>query len=518
MMQDNPLTIPEQFRQAIELYADETVIYGLDQEVSFAQLDHDSEQFAAVLNQQGIRQGDRIGLYCINCAQFVVSYLGILKAGAIVVPVNLLIRPDEISYILNNAEVTALVYHDLMAESVDACRQRVSSIQLFVPIQASAIRKGELDYETMIAGERDLPGIDLGADDIAAILYTSGTTGQPKGAVLSHRNLVSNTFSVAAALDLRPRQDRLLVVLPMFHSFAATVGMLTPLLHGLSLIPVPKFEPALVSDAIDRHQATLFLGVPSMYGVILRLAEDRLDQWKSIRFGVSGGAAMPVELMHQFEQRFQFPILEGDGPTECSPVTSVNPLNGVRKTASVGLPVPDVEIGIFDDAGNRIATDEIGEICVRGPNVMQGYWGLPDETRESFFQDWFRTGDLGYLDEDGYIFMVDRKKDMIIVNGMNVYPRMVEEVLYKHPEIAEAAVVGEPHATHGETVVAHVVLEEGSELTASEIKSWSSEQLGQHQRPRKIVMRSALPKNATGKILKRELRKTGEIERGIDSR
>jgi len=517
-MHDSLLSIPEQFRKTVGQYGDNIVVHCPKKDVSFSQLDHDSEQFAAAINEKGIQEGDRVGLYCLNSYQFVVSYLGILKAGAIVVPVNLLIKPAEISYILNDAEVVALVYHDGMKGNVDACRRSLAYTKTYICIGNNKSLEQDLNYEDLIKGNIRLPSIEQNAEFIAAILYTSGTTGRPKGAVLSHANLVSNTFSVQAALDLRPEQERLLVVLPMFHSFAATVGMLTPLLHGFSLVPLHRFDPALVSEAIEAHQATVFLGVPSMYGVILRLADDRLKQWKSIRFGVSGGSAMPVELLHQFESRFHIPILEGDGPTECSPVTCVNPPKGVRKAASVGLPVPNVEIEIFDDAGKAVATGKIGEICVRGPNVMQGYWGLPQETSESFFQDWFRTGDLGYLDQEGYIFMVDRKKDMIIVNGMNVYPRMVEEVLYRHPEIVEAAVVGDPHETHGETVVAHIVLSEGSTLSETEIKTWCHEHLGLHQRPRKIILHKALPKNATGKILKRELRRSGEIERGIDNR
>jgi long-chain acyl-CoA synthetase len=336
--------------------------------------------------------------------------------------------------------------------------------------------------------------------------------------MLTHRNLVSNTESVVQALRLRPREDCLLVVLPMFHSFAATVGMLTPLLHGMRFAPVPKFDPALVTETIGATQATVFLGVPSMYNVLLKLSDHLLDAWKTIRYGVSGGAAMPVEVMRRFETRFGVPILEGDGPTECSPVTCVNPVDGVRKPSSVGLPVPDVEIEIFDDEGSQLPRGDVGEICVRGPNVMKGYWNLPDATAETFFGEWVRTGDVGYRDEDGYVFMIDRKKDMVIVNGMNVYPRMVEEVLYTHPAIVEAAVVGEPHETHGEIPVAYVVSAEAADLSSGELRAWCRERLGSHEVPRKVIFRDALPKNAAGKILKRELRRTGELDRGIDSR
>jgi long-chain acyl-CoA synthetase len=294
--------------------------------------------------------------------------------------------------------------------------------------------------------------------------------------------------------------------------------MLMPLLNGLSFVPVPRFDPALVSEAIEATHATVFLGVPSLYNLLLRLPDAQQRQWSSVRFGVSGGAAMPVEAMRRFEERFGFPILEGDGPTECSPVTCVNPLEGIRKPASVGPAIPQVEIAIFDDAGARLEAGAIGEVCVRGPNVMQGYWGLPEATAEAFFGEWLRTGDLGYVDEDGYVFLVDRKKDMIIVNGMNVYPRMIEEVLYRLPGVGEAAVVGEPHESHGEIPVAYVVRAAGAALDAPAVRAWCRDHLGRHEVPRRVFFVEGLPKNAAGKILKRELRLGGELERGVDSR
>jgi long-chain acyl-CoA synthetase len=302
----------------------------------------------------------------------------------------------------------------------------------------------------------------------------------------------------------------------MFHAFAATVGMLTPLLHGLGFIPVERFDPRLVTGAVSRHQATVFLGVPSMYSLLLRMDDSAVAQWRSIRFCVSGGAAMPRAVMATFEHRFGVPVLEGDGPTECSPVTCVNPLDGPRKPASVGLPIADVEMRIAGPEGQWLPDGSHGEVCVRGPNVMRGYWGLPDETRASFFGDWFRTGDLGYRDAEGYFYLVDRIKDLIITNGMNVYPRVVEETLYRHPAVAEAAVVGEPHPLHGEIPVAFVVLTPGADADAGELKAWCRSHLGRHEIPRRIVLRESLPKNAAGKILKRELRRGGELERGVD--
>ena len=460
------VSIPAAFRSAAQAYADAPLVVTPDAQHSFARIDAASDAVAAGLAAAGIGKGERVALYCPNVVEFVIGYLGIVKAGAVVVPVNLLIQPAEIRYVLEDAEVRAVIYHAALAEKIAAVRPELAAGDLYwVCIGEGVVDPTDVGFASLMASDSPVPAPDIDPmRDLAAILYTSGTTGHPKGAMLSHDNLVSNTRSVRAALQLRAGQDRLLVVLPMFHSFAATVGLLTPALHGLSLVPVIRFDPGLVSESIGRTGATVFLGVPSMYNLILRLGEEQLNHWKSVRFGVAGGAAMPVELLKRFEQRLGFPIIEGDGPTECSPVTCANPLDGERKPGSVGLPVPDVEFAILDDAGDELPGGEIGEICVRGPNVMQGYWRLPEATAETFAGDWLRTGDLGYIDDDGYIFMVDRKKDMVIVNGMNVYPRMVEEVLYRHPGILEAAVVGEPHASHGEIVVAHVVAREGVKL------------------------------------------------------
>ncbi len=514
----NP-SIPEMMRSTAQRYGDQPAILFADSTVTFFEVNRQSDAVAAALVEQGVGKGDRIALYCVNSAEFAIAYTGIVKAGAVVVPVNLLLNPREILYILRDAGVTGLIYHQLMAASVAAFRDELATLGFAVCIGGEDANPQDLDFAALCRSGAPTPRPVLDPDeDLAAILYTSGTTGHPKGAMLTHRNLVSNTCSVKAALQLRAGEDRLLVVLPMFHSFAATVGTLTPLLHGFSLAPVPKFDPVLVSELIEAVGATVFLGVPSMYNVLLRLPEEQVRRWASIRFCVSGGAAMPEAIMRQFEERFGVPVCEGDGPTECSPVTCVNPVDGVRKLASVGLPVPDVEMEIYDDDGRLLGVDSIGEICVKGPNVMKGYWNLPEATAESFFGEWVRTGDLGYKDGDGYVYIVDRKKDMIIVNGMNVYPRMVEELLYAHPAILEAAVIGEPSELHGEIPVAYVVLKEDQPLTAAAIRSYCRDNLGRHEVPRKVELCSSLPKNAAGKILKRELRKSGELERGIDSR
>jgi len=291
--------------------------------------------------------------------------------------------------------------------------------------------------------------------------------------------------------------------------------MLLPLATGSLMVPLPRFDPAQVAAAIAAENITLFMGVPSMFVAMLRLPDACAPQLASLRFCVSGGAALPVAVLREFEARFGKKIYEGDGPTECSPVTCVNPIGGLAKPGTVGLPVPGVEMRILDEQGRPVPDGAVGELCVRGPNVMKGYWKLPGETREAFFGEWFRTGDLGARDADGYFSILDRRKDMIIVNGMNIYPRVIEEVLAACEGVREAAVVGEPHALHGEIPVAYVSLRDGAALGAEHLRAWCRDSLGRHEIPRRFVILPELPKNAAGKILKRALRKQGEVERGV---
>jgi long-chain acyl-CoA synthetase len=519
MGNDNLQSLPSALQQTAQKFESDTAIHFMGLDTSFAEFDQVSSRVAAGLATQGIQKGDRVALYCINSDIFALAYFGIVKAGATVLPVNLLLKPAEIEYILNDAEASALIYHEAFSSNVSDFRSRVPGLKWCAGIGDNLSEPNDLHWSTLAQSDAPAPQPTFSPiEDVVSILYTSGTTGKPKGAMLTHRNLLSNTDGVMQAIKMRPGKDRLLVVLPMFHAFAATVGMLTPLLHGCSFIPVPKFDPQLIADSIAEGAATIFMGVPSMYNVLLNLDDDRVRKFDSIRYCISGGAAMPQELMARFEQRFGKLIYEGDGPTECSPVTCVNPINGQRKPASVGLPIPGVEMCILDQDAKELPDSDIGEICVRGHNIMKGYWNRPEDTAQSFYGDWFRTGDLGYRDSDGYFYIVDRIKDMVIVNGMNVYPRVVEEVLYLFEPIMEAAVVGEPHELHGEIPVAYVSLKEGQQTDTAKVRAFCRERLGNHEVPRKVFFMDALPKNAAGKILKRELRKQGELERGIDSR
>ncbi len=516
-IQPTDTDLPALLRSIVSKYPNHTAIRFEGKDTSFHDFAALTDRVAAGLHVNGIRKGNHVGLYCPNSEAFAVAYFGIIKAGATVVPINLLFKPSEIEYILRDADAVGLVYHELFADSVHAFRNQLSGLKTFVRIGTAQPETGDLAWADIASSTAPVPSVSFNpASDVVSILYTSGTTGQPKGAMLTHRNLASNTASVVEAMHFTAGETVILTVLPMFHAFAATACMLTPLLHGLTFVPVPRFDPGSLGDTITQSDANVLMAVPSMFNALLRLPDEQVSKFRGLKYCVSGGAAMPVELMKRFEQRFGVAIYEGDGPTECSPVTCVNPINGTRKHASVGLPVPRVKMSIRDKQGQEVATGTIDEICVRGPSIMKGYWKRPAETAESFYGDWFRTGDLGYQDADGYFFIVDRIKDMVIVNGMNVYPRKVEDVLYRDARILEAAVIGEPNKTHGEIPVAFIVLQPGQSAGSADIRRFCAQHLGAFEIPRKFIFVDALPKNAAGKILKRELRRHGEIERGIE--
>jgi long-chain acyl-CoA synthetase len=507
-------TLIETLRASARHFPDRPAILAGDRSLDHRRFGELSDRAAAGLAALGVAPGDRVGLYCPNVPEFAVAYAAILKAGATVVPLSLLANVEEAAYVLNDAGGKALIFHHALAPTAERVRAAVPALAFAVAIGAAAV--DAVPFEDLTASTAPVPEPVLDpAEAVAAILYTSGTTGFPKGAMLTHANLVANTGSVREAMHWRPGEDVVLLVLPMFHAFAATVGMLTPLTNGCAFVPVPKFEPDGVAETIHAARATVFLGVPSMYSVLLRLRDDKVPLLSSLRFCVSGGAALPVEVLRRFEEKFGVRIYEGDGPTECSPVTCVNPIGGVSKPGTVGLPVPGVEMRIVDDAGRELPDGEVGEIAVRGANVMKGYWNRPEETADTFRDGWFLTGDLGTRDEDGYFSIVDRKKDLIIVNGMNVYPRMIEEVLYRFPGLREAAVVAELHPLHGEIPIAYVALDPARPAGEAELRAHCREHLGRHQVPKRFVLLPELPKNATGKILKRELRKHGEVERGV---
>ncbi len=476
-----------------------------DVELPYAALDAASARAAGLLRARGIEPGDRVGLMLPNVPYFPVLYYGILRAGAVVVPMNVLLKEREVAYYLGDSGAKLLFAWHGFAEAAEAGAARAGT-------DCILITPGETE-QLLGAQEPVEEPVERAADDTAVILYTSGTTGQPKGAELTHSNLYRNCTMTARTLGQFSHDDVLLGALPLFHSFGQTCTMNAAIGMGATVTMIPRFDPEKALEIIERDRVTVFQGVPTMYNAILHANRADSTDASCLRLCMSGGAAIPVELIRGFEAKFDCAILEGYGLSETSPVASFNHPDRERKPGSIGTPIQGVEMQVWDDDGNELPLGEVGEIVIRGHNIMKGYWQRPDATAEAIDADgWFRTGDMAKVDEDGYFFIVDRKKDLIIRGGYNVYPREVEEVLYEHPAVREAAVVGIPDESLGEEVAAAVVLCPGESLDASELKAYVKEQVAAYKYPRKIWFVDELPKGPTGKILKREIEAPAEVK------
>jgi long-chain acyl-CoA synthetase len=485
--------------------------------LTYAQLDAAASQVAAGLAARGLGPGDQVALSCPNLPYFPVVYYGILKAGATVVPLNVLLTEREIAYHLEDSAAKAYFCFEGTAElplgqAGLAAYRRTAGCAHFVLLTADpAATSPAPDAETLAEFTYRQPATFTSAatseTGTAVILYTSGTTGQPKGAELTHSNMVQNALLANRLFGLHPH-DVHLVTLPLFHSFGQTVQMNAGLATGATMVLLPRFDAGQALALMEREQVTFFAGVPTMYHALLHCqdAPDIAAIAARLRVAVSGGAALPAELMRRFEERFGVPILEGYGLSETSPVATFNRVDRPRRPGSVGLPVWGVQVKIIADDGGEAAEGEPGEIAIRGHNVMKGYFRRPSATAEAMdSRGWFRTGDVGIRDADGYLYIVDRKKDMIIRGGFNVYPRELEEVLLTHPAVSLAAVVGVPHPSHGEEVKAFVVRVSGAGLTEAELIAWCKQNMAAYKYPRIVEFRDSLPMTATGKILKREL-------------
>ena len=452
-------------RTVAQKFKDRPAVIFYRQVTTYKQIEDFSSRIANFLCKNGIEKGDRIGLYCINSPYFIAVYFGIIKTGAMVVPINLLLSAEEIQFILSDSGAKGLFYFEALENNIAKIKDTLTDVKFMVAAGNPSLKESiPLNHIlTEYSNVFEIPELNQ-KEDVAAILYTSGTTGYPKGAMLTHRNLLFNVNSILQVLKV-DEKDIFLTVLPLFHAFGATAGMISPIAIGATIAAVPKFAPVEVVETIKETHSTIFLGVPSMYKLLADLPEEYNSYLSSLRFCISGGDAMPIEILRKFEEKYNVLIYEGDGPTECSPVTAVNPIGGRRKIGSIGKAVPGVDMKIVDDNGNELKTGEVGEIVVRGENVMKGYFNRPEETKEAFFGEYFRTGDMGYRDEEDYFYIVDRKKDMIIVSGMNVYPRMVENVIRRHPAVSEVAVVPAPHPLHNEVPRAVIVLKDGATAT-----------------------------------------------------
>ncbi len=468
-----------------------------DAVLSYAELEAATARVAGLLHDRGLEPGDRVGIMLPNVPQFALAYYGVLRAGGVVVPMNVLLKQREVAYYLRDSGARLLFAWHEMAHAAEEGAAEMGA-------ECLVVEPGALNRALAAVTPLDAV-VEREADDTAVILYTSGTTGKPKGAQLTHANLAINADVTKQLFSLGP-DDVILGALPLFHAFGQTCGLNAAVSSGASLVLIPRFDPGTALAAIERDRVTVFEGVPTMYVAMLHHPERERFDTRTLRLCVSGGAALAVEVLRGFEDAFQCVILEGYGLSETSPVACFNHPDRERKPGSIGTPVEGVEMKLVDELRRRAAPGEAGEIAIRGHNVMKGYWNRPDATGDAIDADgWFYSGDIARVDADGCFFIVDRKKELIIRGGYNVYPREIEEVLYEHPAVREAAVIGLPHAELGEEVGAAVALKPGAQVSATELREFVKANIAAYKYPRHVWFVDELPKGATGKILKRAI-------------
>lgn len=467
------------------------IVWG-ENEVTYGALLEQTLVLGARLRHDfGVQPGDRVAIWLKNRPELAAGIFAVWQAGGVVVMINHFQKPDEIAYILKDSGARVVVTEAEFGEAAAKVAELVPGLRFL---------RADEPGDTAASGFKPIERAD---GDLAALLYTSGTTGHPKGAMLSHGNLLHNVRSCLECMEVTGA-DRLVVLLPQFHSFMFTVGTLVPLIAGAGILLFKSLSPLKsVLEEIIRRRATVLPGVPAFWRTVAQMPVPPV--WP-LRLCLSGGAALPLEVLREFDSKFPSALIEGYGPTESSPVATVNPLHGGRKPGSVGLPIPGVELSIRDEAGGELSAGQTGEICIRGGNVMQGYWNQPEETAKTIRDGWLYTGDIGNRDEDGFYYITDRKKDMVIVNGINVYPRQIEEVMHEFPGVHEAAVVGVPDKRRGEQPLAFYTINEGATVDVKELAGFLRQRLADYKVPRDFKLLPALPRNATGKVLKNKLR------------
>ena len=531
------LSLYQLFQQSAKKYSQQPAVHFMGRELTYAELSSQVDAMAAALADLGVKKGDRVAIHLPNCTQFPIAFFAAHAIGAIVVPCNPLYVAREMEYQLKDSGAETIITLTRFYKMIKEVQPKtvlknviVSNIKDFFPgflsllyTVAKEIKEGdrvEIAKEdhtftgllSKYAGKKP-PAVEVSPFDRAVFLYTGGTTGVSKGAVLQHLNLVANMFQVKAwCTDYQDGKEVALGVLPFFHSYGLTTILNLGLLNGAKLVLLPRFVLGDVLKTIDKQKPTLFPGVPTIYVAINNAPNLNKYDIKSIRICISGAAPLPVEVQQQFEKNTGGRLVEGFGLSETSPVTHANPVYGVRKPGSIGLPMPDTEYKIVDvETGEKeLPIGEIGELCIRGPQVMEGYLNMPEENAQSIRDGWFYTGDIAKADEDGYTYIVDRKKDMVIAGGFNIYPRDIEEVLYTHPKIMEAAVAGINDPYRGETLKAYIVLKEGETMTEEEVTDYCKANLAAYKVPKLVEFRPELPKTMIGKVLRRMLREEEE--------
>ncbi|HWY31687.1 MAG TPA: AMP-binding protein, partial [Candidatus Acidoferrum sp.] len=452
------MNLASAFAVSANKHPEKIALYWGEKEFSYAKLWDESVLVSnRVKSQFGVKPGDRVGLWLKNCPEFVPAFFGILQAGAVVVPINNFLKPAEVNFILQDSGIDVLFADKDLGVHFPALVSARPSLRLYQVEELNALNK-------VNRGERP---DEARENELAVIIYTSGTTGRPKGAMLSHANLLHNVESCRIVLQT-VEADRFAVLLPLFHSYMLTVGMLLPLIVGGSIVLIKSLHPPRAAlQEIFQRNTTVLPAIPQFYR---SMVSAPIQPPVPLRYCICGAAPLPAQVLKEFEEKFHIPLIEGYGLSEASPVVTKNPLDGRRKAGSIGLPIPHVEVSIQDDSGRELGPNEIGEVCVRGGNVMLGYWNQPDETAKTMRNGWLLTGDIGYRDAEGYYYITDRKKDMLLVNGINVYPREIEEILYQIPGVKEAAVIGRPDSRKGEQPVAFVAPIDGSVLEEKAIQ------------------------------------------------
>ncbi len=530
------VTLFEMFQETAKKCQENTFVKFMGLSLTYQETADLIDKFAASLANLGVKKGGKVAIHLPNCPQFIIAYFATLKLGAIIVPCNPLYVAREMKYQLNDSGAETIITLTRFYGMIKGLKKEtkikniiVTNIKDYFPGKLKllytllkekkegdrvTLKKEDYNFSSLLkeGNPADLLASSNTPDDSALYLYTGGTTGRSKGAVLANRNLVVNAHQLKHWLGkVKFGESKFLIVLPLFHSFGMTLGMNSALAVGGQVVLLPRFDAKTVLKTIQKEKIQYFPGVPTIYVALNNTPGVEKYDLTSLKICMSGGAPLPKEVQEQFEKMSGAKVTEGYGLSETSPVTHVNPINGFRKVGSVGLPMPSTVMKVTDvDTGEDLPLGEVGELCVKGPQVMKGYLNMPEETKSVLKDGWFKTGDIARIDEDGFTFLVDRKKDMIIAGGFNIYPRDVEEVLFTHPAVQEAVVAGIRDPYRGETIKAYIVLKEGASVTEKEIVKYCKENLAIYKVPKQVEFRKELPKTMIGKVLRRVLREEEE--------
>lgn len=495
--------IKEMVAMQARRYKDRIAIRFYERDITYRDLDEQSNRVANGLLKLGVGKGDRVCMLMDNSPEFYYTYFGIIKIGGIAGPVNCWWQIGEIQYLLKDSGAVALFCDHNYRGHIDKIIDGTPDLKHVIEREATDDRF--LPFEKMLTESVELPAVEINPDDVSTIVYTSGTTGNPKGVLLTHRNILTNSWQASLLANI-DENDVIMCFLPLFHVNGLVITGTSPLTKGSQIVLRRNFSASEFWECVAKYRVSIFSGVPTVYQILLNTPGFEGLDVSSLRYGVCGAAPMPVDTIRKFEETFNMIIVEGYGLTESTAGATANPIDGVRKIGSIGIPFAGTEIRILDEEDKEVPQGEVGEICIRGDNVMKGYFNKPEDTAQTLHGGWLHTGDMAYKDEDGYLFIVDRKKEMIIRGGENIYPKELEGIICRHPDVAEVAVVGVPDAIYGEEVMACLVLHPDRVLTEEAFQDWCGTNMASYKVPKYVNIRTSLPRNILGKLLKKELK------------